>query len=74
MRYSVIVPAFNEEPGLRTVLDELVRACHGAEIIVVDDGSTDGTGRVAREFPVTVITHPINRGYGAACARRSGGR
>jgi len=66
MRYSVIVPAFNEEPGLRTVLDELVRACHGAEIIVVDDGSTDGTARVAREFPVTVITHPINRGYGAA--------
>lgn len=64
--YSVIVPAFNEEPGLRMVLDELARACPGAEIIVVDDGSTDGTARVAREFAVTVVTHPINRGYGAA--------
>jgi glycosyltransferase involved in cell wall biosynthesis len=64
--YSLIVPAFNEEPGLGSVLNELTRACPGAEIIVVNDGSTDGTERVAREYPVAVVSHPANRGYGAA--------
>ena len=64
--YTIVVPAFNEESGLPTVLAELGHLCPDAEIVVVDDGSTDGTGRVAREFPVTVISHPGNRGYGAA--------
>ncbi len=64
--YSVIVPVFNEERGLPMVLEELVRSCPGAEIIVVNDGSTDASARIAREFPVTVLTHEVNRGYGAA--------
>ena len=64
--YSIIVPAFNEVLGLPKVLDELVRACPGVEIIVVDDGSTDATAAVARDFPVTVVSHVTNRGYGAA--------
>lgn len=64
--YTIIVPAFNEEPGLPTVLEELVLACPGAEIVVVNDGSTDGTERAARNFPVTVVSHAVNRGYGAA--------
>jgi glycosyltransferase involved in cell wall biosynthesis len=64
--YSIIVPAFNEAQGLPMVLDELVRACPGAEIIVVDDGSTDGTAAAAKNFPVTVLSHSANRGYGAS--------
>jgi glycosyltransferase involved in cell wall biosynthesis len=64
--YSIIVPAFNEAPGLPTVLEELCRACPGAEIVVVNDGSTDGTERAAGKFPVTVVSHSVNRGYGAA--------
>jgi glycosyltransferase involved in cell wall biosynthesis len=64
--YTIIVPAFNEEQGLPAVLSELARACPGAEIVVVNDGSTDGTERAARDFPVTVISHHVNRGYGAA--------
>jgi glycosyltransferase involved in cell wall biosynthesis len=64
--YTIIVPAFNEELGLPRVLSELIRACPGAEIVVVNDGSTDGTEGVARDFPVTVVSHHVNRGYGAA--------
>ena len=64
--YSVIVPALNEEKGLPAVLSELLRVCPDAEIIVVNDGSTDGTERVAKDFPVVVVNHPINLGYGAA--------
>jgi glycosyltransferase involved in cell wall biosynthesis len=64
--YSVIVPAFNEEEGLPAVLGELVRACPDGEIIVVNDGSSDGTARVVQNFPVLLISHPSNRGYGAA--------
>ena len=64
--FSVVVPAYNEERGLRTVLAELVKTCPDAEIVVVNDGSDDATEAVAREFPVTVVTHAVNRGYGAA--------
>ncbi len=64
--FTLIVPVYNEAQGLSTVLAEIVRVCPDAEIIVVNDGSTDDTLRVAQQFPVTVISHPENRGYGAA--------
>ena len=67
---SIIIPAYNEEHGLPEVLSQLLAlfAHHPAcEIVVVDDGSTDGTSRVAQGFErVHVITHRANRGYGAA--------
>ncbi len=67
---SVIIPAFNEAKAIAGVLEEL-RACLrdagvSAEIIVVDDGSKDGTAEVARSTGVRVIRHRSNRGYGAA--------
>ncbi len=67
---SVVIPAFNEEQGLERVVQAL-GACLRAtgrsfEILVVDDGSTDGTARVARDLGVRVIRHTANRGYGAA--------
>jgi len=64
--YTIVVPAFNEEQGLPRVLEELTKACPDADVIVVDDGSSDGTCRVAANFPVTVVSHTVNRGYGAA--------
>jgi glycosyltransferase involved in cell wall biosynthesis len=65
-RLSVVIPAFNEREGLGTTLRDLIAVLPRAEIIVVDDGSTDGTGDVVREFPrVTCVRHVVNRGYGA---------
>jgi len=66
-RLSVVIPAYNEEAGLGPTLTGLIDRIPGAEIIVVDDGSSDCTAAVAANFPsVTVVEHPFNRGYGAA--------
>jgi glycosyltransferase involved in cell wall biosynthesis len=66
MPYSIVVPAFNESRGLPSVLEELRRTCPGAEVVVVNDGSTDDTEQIAKGFPVVVVSHSTNRGYGAA--------
>src|SRR5581483_4458091 len=64
---SIILPAFNEAQGLPAVLDSLHGWMErGAEIIVVDDGSTDGTAQVAANAGARVIRHRNNKGYGAA--------
>jgi glycosyltransferase involved in cell wall biosynthesis len=64
---SIVVPAYNEAGGLPGVLDQLTMwSNRGAEIIVVDDGSTDDTARVALERGARVIRHHNNKGYGAA--------
>ncbi len=67
---SIILPAFQEEQGIspllgriRAVMDKLGRPW---EILVVDDGSTDGTAARAREAGARVIIHPYNIGNGAA--------
>jgi glycosyltransferase involved in cell wall biosynthesis len=66
-RLSIVIPAFNEELGIGDTLRELQEAVPEAEIIVIDDGSTDGTAEVVRQFPsVNLMTHGRNRGYGAS--------
>jgi dolichol-phosphate mannosyltransferase len=65
MRVLTAVPVYNEERHLEGVLREVRR--YSPEILVVDDGSTDRTPELlARQKGVRVITHPKNRGYGAA--------
>jgi glycosyltransferase involved in cell wall biosynthesis len=66
--YSVIIPAYNEAEGLKGLLEKMTREGYNKdyEIIIVDDGSTDGTGTIAAEFPVRVVRHSSNKGYGAS--------
>ncbi|MCB1842075.1 MAG: glycosyltransferase family 2 protein [Halioglobus sp.] len=69
---SIVIPAKDEEQGLALVLPELRRLHPDAEVIVVNDGSTDSTEQVCRDAGVTVITHPYSKGNGAAV--KSGAR
>jgi len=66
MDISVVIPAKNEEQGLALVLPELTRQYPEAEIIVVDDGSTDNTAAVCTQAGVRLIRHPYSKGNGAA--------
>lgn len=65
---TIVIPAHNEEGAIGAVLSALRGLSHPAlrEVIVVDDGSSDRTGEIARESGVRVIRQPSNRGYGAA--------
>jgi glycosyltransferase involved in cell wall biosynthesis len=63
---SIVIPAFNEEGGLGDVLDGLRGSFPGAEIIVVNDGSTDSTATLAETKGASVISHMRNLGYGAS--------
>jgi glycosyltransferase involved in cell wall biosynthesis len=73
--FSVVVPCFNEAGSIRSTIEALakVTAASGAEIVVVDDGSTDGSRELLEEIEGTgdaaglrVVRHPSNSGYGAA--------
>jgi len=66
----VLVPVYDEERTIRELLSRVEAAPYAKEIIVVDDGSTDGTGEILSEYDgrsgYTVLRHDRNRGKGAA--------
>lgn len=63
----IIIPAHNEEENIQTVLEDLLKQDFELDILVVNDGSTDGTrARVERTPGVQMISHIFNLGYGAA--------
>lgn len=66
MQLSIILPAKNEATGLAGLLERIRRQQPDAELIVVDDGSTDVTAQIAREQGARVISHPYSKGNGAA--------
>jgi glycosyltransferase involved in cell wall biosynthesis len=68
---SVVIPALNERDAIVETLERVRRVLTGAnlvpfEIIVVDDGSDDGTGELAKGADARVLAHPHNVGYGRA--------
>lgn len=74
-KISLVLPAHNEEPNIRTVVEEAAQVLPIAftdyEIVVVNDGSKDRTLEIVQELErenphVRLVNHPVNRGYGAA--------
>ena len=69
--YTVVIPVYNEVDAIDGTLDRMIevleQAEQSAEIIVVNDGSTDGTAGVLRcRHGIRLLEHPTNRGYGAS--------
>ncbi|MBS1906034.1 MAG: glycosyltransferase family 2 protein [Actinobacteria bacterium] len=77
-RVLVIVPAWNEERNVAATVHEIKAADSAYDVVVIDDGSEDGTADVAREAGATVLSLPFNLGVGGAMrtgftyARRNG--
>jgi len=63
---TLIIPAYNEAPRIGKVIKQAQQVKEINEIIVVDDGSKDDTGKIAKEFGAKVITHHKNMGKGEA--------
>ena len=81
MHLSVVIPAFNEEKRLPATLDSVVaylaRQTYDAEVVVVDDGSTDGTADLVRRWdagalPLSVVGHSDGRNHGKGATVRLG--
>ena len=62
----VIIPALNEEGTIGGVVETLRSAAPEVDVLVIDDGSSDGTARVAAAHGARILSHPFNLGYGSA--------
>jgi glycosyltransferase involved in cell wall biosynthesis len=62
----IVIPAYNEERNISSLLGNIRQTISEADILVIDDGSTDRTARVAEKAGALVVKLPFNMGYGAA--------
>jgi len=60
----IIVPSYREEKNILRVIAGLKKHAPGLDILIIDDGSKDGTQEIARKCGIITITHPFNMGYG----------
>ena len=65
MNVWIVIGAYNESHSIGHVVKELVKAGY-KNVVVVDDGSDDGTAGIARKHTKHVLQHVLNRGQGAA--------
>lgn len=65
-KISIVLPAKNEAKNLTALLQQLVTLMPEAEILLIDDGSTDSTATLAKQAGAKVISHPYSMGNGAA--------
>jgi len=70
MKLSVIIPAFNEKGTIKQIIEKVTRSKLVKQIVIVDDGSTDGTTEILKKMPQgkkhEIIFHARNQGKGAA--------
>jgi glycosyltransferase involved in cell wall biosynthesis len=69
MKLIIYMPALNEEDGIAEVINELPKRIEGIDeikVLVVDDGSTDDTAKIAKSNGADVVSHGVNRGVGSA--------
>lgn len=69
MKLVIYMPALNEEDGISDVIQSLPKRIEGIEevkVLVVDDGSTDDTAKIAKSSGADVVSHGVNKGVGSA--------
>ena len=66
MRVAIVIPAYQAAATIGDVVSRVRTVLRDAQVILVDDGSDDGTGEEGRGKGATVLTHPRNRGKGVA--------
>lgn len=70
-QFTLLIPAYNEEKAIRSVIVDALELKnkinnYQTEIIVIDDGSSDNTVKIAKEFPIKIVQMGKNKGKGAA--------
>lgn len=63
-KFAVVIPAYNEEKTIRNVVERALKQCE--KVIVVDDGSSDGTVSELKNLPIDLIEHKVNKGKAAS--------
>lgn len=64
--FLIIIPAYNEGKNIGRVIEGLLGLRLRADILIINDGSVDETLEIALSYPVSVVSHPYNMGYGTA--------